>query len=412
MSDRASAPRTGQVRLAGHVVALSELRAQPSRHSALFAQARETVGYAECLCHAEGRRLVIRLRAGRFHLACWPGEGDQHSPGCWFFRTTPYLTGRAGYSSEAISGGGPAAVRIRLDIQLAPSLPKADQAAVVRPRSSGRSRRAMSQVGLLHYLWEHASLHLYGPDTSRRWADCHAALQTAAAETELAQNPLAEVLHVIAPYRPEHAAAHNAEFDAFTARLGTHSTAIGRQAGVQRRGLVLGELRELGETRYGWRILLRHQRTPLYLSSSVRDGLRRAYPQAFAEQLPEGARRVLLLVVDRTAPGNLTVIDGAAMLTNRCYLPADSSYEVRMADHLIAAGRRVLKPLHYDSHNEVFPDFVLLDTDPPTSVELWGVPGRATYEARKRAKREHDVAEQRLSLEWEVVGPPPSAAAP
>jgi hypothetical protein len=57
---------------------------------------------------------------------------------------------------------------------------------------------------------------------------------------------------------------------------------------VRRRGLVLGELRELGETRYGWRILLRHQRTPFYLSTSAWDGLRRAYPHVLAEQLPEG----------------------------------------------------------------------------------------------------------------------------
>ncbi|MCE0767389.1 DUF1173 domain-containing protein [Pseudonocardia kujensis] len=110
--------------------------------------------------------------------------------------------------------------------------------------------------------------------------------------------------------------------------------------------------------------------------------------------------------MDRTDAGNLTSVDGAAMLTTRGYLPADSSYEVRMADHSIAAGRPVLKPLRYDSHNDIFPDFVLLDTDPPTFVELWGVPGRTAYEARRKAKHEHVAATQNPSLEWEITGPP------
>jgi hypothetical protein len=118
--------------------------------------------------------LVIRLRAGRFHLACCPGEGEQHAPGCWFFRTPAGLPGRAGYSLDGITEG-PDGVQIRVDAQLTVNLTPADPPATGRPRTPGRSRRVLSQLGLLHFLWEQAGLHLHQPDTSRRWADCHAA---------------------------------------------------------------------------------------------------------------------------------------------------------------------------------------------------------------------------------------------
>jgi hypothetical protein len=75
----------------------------------------------------------------------------------------------------------------------------------------------------------------------------------------------------------------------------------------------------------------------------------------------------------------------AAMLTTT-WIPADSSYEVRMADALVAACREFTKPLRYDSVADVFPNFVLTDTDPTTFVEIWGIQGREKYENRKREK--------------------------
>lgn len=63
----------------------------------------------------------------------------------------------------------------------------------------------------------------------------------------------------------------------------------------------------------------------------------------------------------------------AVMLTARFYIPCDSSYEVAMADHLIAAGRSFVKPLRYDGTSATFPDFVLTDTAPATYVEVWGI---------------------------------------
>ncbi len=94
------------------------------------------------------------------------------------------------------------------------------------------------------------------------------------------------------------------------------------------------------------------------------------------------------------------------MLTNRTYLPADSSHEVRMADALLAAGRHVLKPLRYQGQ-AVFPDFVLVDREPAAYVEVYGIIGREDYEQRKREKQRYYQRESIPVIEWTVDGPMP-----
>ena len=51
------------------------------------------------------------------------------------------------------------------------------------------------------------------------------------------------------------------------------------------------------------------------------------------------ARTVIILCVDRHAKGYLQVVDMALMLTNRRYIPCESSFEIQMADALEEGGR-------------------------------------------------------------------------
>nr|WP_258874810.1 DUF1173 family protein [Cupriavidus taiwanensis] len=82
-------------------------------------------------------------------------------------------------------------------------------------------------------------------------------------------------------------------------------------------------------------------------------------------------------------------MDGAAMLTNAQFLPCDSTYEVAMADHLVALRRAFRKPLRHLGNAPVHPDFVLTDTAAEVIVEVLGLTGNPEYDARTASKREH-----------------------
>ncbi|WP_460442669.1 DUF1173 family protein [Amycolatopsis stemonae] len=404
----AASEAVGQVRLADRVVPIAAVREHPERYTSLFGRARSEVGHAVCLCRTDQLvRLVIRCRAGRYHLANWPAGGQQHAPGCPWFRSPSAMSGRSAYTEAITVGEDGTSIRLSTPLTVrgataAPSDTPAPPAASAG--SVTTARRAMGLLALLHYLWESAQLNVWHPrDGHRSWRDCRELLNEQAGDCRVNRLELADALWVVPAFQREQAEKINAAWERFLGRLAN----VGK---VRRRGLVLGELRAVEATDYGVRIRLAHQRAPLFASTQLMDRVRRSYPSAFgAQATQDGRRQVVLCLVERSRRGYPTVVDLAAMLTTSSYLPADSSYEAEMADALAAAGRAFHKPLHYDG-TEVFPDFVLVDVDPETYVEVWGVRGRESYEMRKRAKQSFYRESGRTLLEWDVREPMPVLA--
>ncbi|AVZ71128.1 hypothetical protein SLUN_01535 [Streptomyces lunaelactis] len=216
---------------------------------------------------------------------------------------------------------------------------------------------------------------------------------------------LSDALYVVPPFHRDSGDRNAAALATFTAQLGRHGNAV-------RRGLILGEIKSVTPTPYGVRYGLAHQRTGLFASTALDERVHRSYRPAFSQAAAEhGARRVGLFLVERSPQGNLTVVDMAAMLLNRLYIPADSSHEVVMGDALADHGRAFIKPVRYDGTDAVFPDFVLSDT-PHTYVEVYGIRGRESYDQRKRVKQAIYQRRGAGLIEWDVTEPLPDLSLP
>ncbi|MDT7783022.1 MAG: hypothetical protein QOF58_1441 [Pseudonocardiales bacterium] len=392
----------GRVQLANRVVVAAAMKQHPDRYTTLFARARSEVGHAICLCRNDKVvRLVIRCRSGRYHLANWPAEGHQHAPGCPWFRSHSSISGRSAYADAITTTEHGTSIRLSapLTVRGASASPSAKPAAA--GKATGTSRRALGPLGLLHHLWENAQLNIWHPQHERRtWRTCQALLDEQVRDCEINKMPLTEALWIVPAFRPEHAERINAGWDRFLARL----TTTGR---TRHRGLVLGELRDATSTKYSVRLSLRHQKAPLYATPQLMNQVRRSYPAVFSEQTRQSSRPQLVLCVVELSPGGYaTVVEMAAMLTTKSYLPVDSSHEAEMADALVAARRAFIKPLRYDGDG-VFPDFVLIDDERETYIEVWGVRGRESYETRKRAKQSFYRDTGRTLIEWNVQDPLP-----
>ncbi|WP_245967042.1 DUF1173 family protein [Sphaerisporangium album] len=383
------------MRLADRQILLPVLRANAAPYARLYERARAQSGYAECLCRTPPPKLVIRSRAGRFHLACWPGGGAEHAVDCDFHRLDA-LSGRSTYTQAAILETE-TGTTIRLDAAL--TLRLAGSATIPTQSSplpvEGIGRRTVGLLGLLHFLWEHARLNIWRTGWRRNWANCYVQLSRPIQDCLINRQDLTEALHVVPPYQPQTAFQTDAVFEAFVSRLI-------RQGKSGRRGLLLGELKSIAPTKYGARVMLRHLRTPVFIALPLLERIQHKYRPAFSKVRADHSRQIALLVVERTAKGNLSVVEAAVMLTNRAYVPGDSSYEVLMADHLIASGRSFLKPMHYDG-GAVFPDFILTDVEPFCYVEVYGITGRESYEERKRAKQNYYRSAGMSVIEWEVA---------
>lgn len=399
MTTPSKADRTDRVRLADKSLPLIVLREHATDYAPLFARARAEVGHGQCLCQTPALRLVIRCsRAGRYHLAGWPGEGEQHDPSCSFHKLTSELTGRDSYSTDAIKESDDG-VAIRLSAALARKLSTPEPAQNSTEQRDGPARRTVSLLGLLHWLWEETQLTAWHPRWRRRtWWICHARLSEQIAGCSINHEELTEALYVVPPFREEYARRNTAAFETFRiARLK-------RRNDTQRRGLILGEIRDVKPTRYGVRYSLAHHRGALFATTALDERLRRSYRPAFSATADDhGARRIGLFLVELSTKGNVRVLDMAAMLVSKLYIPADSSHEVVMANALADAGRAYVKPVRYEGSDLVFPDFVLVDTRPHSYVEVYGIHGRESYDQRKRVKQAHYQGHGAVLIEWDVT---------
>ncbi|MEU6070528.1 DUF1173 family protein [Streptomyces sp. NPDC047082] len=380
---------------------LSVLRENSGEYAGLFSRAKAEVGHAECLCRTPAQRLVIRCsRAGRYHLAGWPSEGEQHEAACSFHKLAPGLSGREAYSAEAIREGDNG-VSIRLEAILARSLTEPRTAKASVEQREGRSRRAVGLLGLLHWLWEESQLTAWHPRWRRRnWWICHARLRQQIETCFINQDPANTALYIVPPFHRDTADQNIAAFEAFKARLGRHGP-------KEHRGLILGEIKAVTPTQYGARYALAHQRAPIFASAALDERVRRSCRHVFAEAgTGHDARRVGLFLVEVSRKGHVTIVDMAAMLLSRLYIPADSSHEVAMCNALADHGRAFIKPVRYDGIDAVFPDFVLTDV-PNAYVEVYGIRGHEDYEKRKRAKQAHYQRQGAELIEWEVAEPMP-----
>ena len=392
-----------RVQIADRQVQLALVRRNPAHYSYLFTKARSEDGCAYCLCRGtqtQMPRLVIRARAGRFHLAGWPDEGTQHAHHCDFFKLDGELTGRPirGEGGILQTDDG---TSIRLDVPLIVNT-NGDVTATLdspNPQDGALSRRAVGLLGLTHFLWEESQLNQWRQPrgSQRHWHTCRMRLRNLLEDCTVNGQPLADTLYLVPVFRRSTSEIHKADFDRFQEQLGQHT-------GRSRRGLLLGEVKTIQPSQYGHRIALRHLPRGLFASAKQLERWQRSYAPAFSSAAGDTARRIALLVVERRPlNGVLKVVDAAFMLTNRNYIPVDSSYELRMADALADAGRRLVKPLRWDRSDDVFPDFVLTDTEPPTFVEVYGVRGRASYEVRKRIKQAKYHQQGRTVIAWEVA---------
>lgn len=390
------------VSLDGRRVRLEDLRAHPGRYERLLASTR-TGKSAHCLCRTSLPRLVIRYsRTGRHHLACWPREGPQHDPRCAFFQLEPELSARRAYAKDAINEtDSGAALHLAVPLKSLTTDPKPRLGAA--PAHAGVKQDTLGLLGTLHFLWEGAGLTQWSPRSPRRsWRTVASALHEQLEQCTFSRRPARDVTYLVPPYVPGASPDSIALFDAFMNTLYSGPDQI-------RRGLILGEIKLTEPSKHGVSYILAQQGSSrkIFASAEFDARMHHSFRNAFGQAATDaGGRKVALFCVEKSRTGYAVAIDAAVMLTNSAYIPADSSYEVRMADALAVAGRAFIKPLRYDTSDAVLPDFVLVD-QPRTYVEVWGLPGREAYEQRKQRKLEHYQNHARQLIEWNVNEPIP-----
>lgn len=125
-----------------------------------------------------------------------------------------------------------------------------------------------------------------------------------------------------------------------------------------------------------------------------------SFPTVFGDSTPPNSKKIVVVV---RLPNNKDIVFLGGILCSKDFIPVESSYECLVADKLVSGSRSFRKPLRYDRSSIDRPDFVLLDTTPPTDMEIFGM-NTQDYLERKKAKRERN--REHGFWCWDVINNP------
>lgn len=388
------------------------------------AKTAERIPQCRCMRNSDNQ-LVIRHHQGSreyYGLARYPKKGHTHHPKCRFYADKPELSGMQGYTTDVVEEqeNGTFKIKLELDRQVRELSAPAGGGSTSGKTSAPRSRkRAMRLLGLLHFLFTQGRLNVWraGMKGKRTWPVVARVLLEEADRVVCGSAGLSEQLLLgikvdfskkhtdaepdIVPTKQETSARDN------RARIKALNDNNVKVAQANKHRLVaVGRL-----SRYDWETASGQKQQPDLLKFSEFDGLpfmkmdkdmwglaEKHYPSAwstwkqggnvcaivrlqyFEEPFFPGARKVKQY---------WKVMDIALQsLSAGSFIPVESSYENQVTEKLVAEDRTFEKPLRFEAgEDEVFPDFILLDTkNTQYPMEVFGLTTEA-YEKREGEKR-------------------------
>lgn len=323
---------------------------------------------------------MVRRYGRLFHLARWPEEGHKHDPNdCPFFADRGPVVESSGSAQDAIRNT-PDGLNAKLNLSLSVRTVDRVKAADVRSLTRSAGRRSAPLLGFLQRVWADAGLNQWAGQPQRNWGTCNAQLLAHLGEGKINGRPIQDVLHVMRRYEDTEQTAIKLEFEDFLSRIQTTPD-------LSERGIVVAEIKSVDSSKYGFAIKIRQTFETFFASKELIDSATKSFRYAWPMIGDAQARVVAVLALERMKKGSLRVIDLALQLCNKTFLPCDSSYEVAMANRLVAEHRRFRKPMRLIPGDDMLPDFVLTDTGTETAIEVYGMESHDAYRLREAQKQ-------------------------
>lgn len=301
-----------------------------------------------CMCKAKGAEMYIARLGGSYLVKRMPGSGAEHAPTCPSYEPGAEYSGLTQVLGSAIVEDPETGLtQLHLDFPLSKSSKRLPAALAGEPGSSAKSSGTrLSLRGLLHYLWEQADLSAWSPESKdrRTWPFVRKCLRQAMTYKSVGARQLSQQLFIPEPFFIERREAIKAR------RLLSWQVAQSGPLGKAAMMLIIGELKELGPTRYGYHALIKHLPDTALI---VDEQLFRKLSRLFGEELllwssSDTLRLVLIGTLAIGINGVAQLNEVSLMLVNQDWMPVANIYEQQLLDLLMLEGRTFCKPLSYN----------------------------------------------------------------
>ena len=315
---------------------------------------------------------LARLSSEQVIVKRMPGTGQSHAAECDHYQPPAELSGRGELQSKAITEDETTGkTTLKLDFSLSrTSVSRTMTREGGKPATVIKSDpKKLSLRSLLDYLWEEAGLNRWSPAMAgkRNWYVVRHHLLAAAGKATAKKQSLADILLIPEAFRA-------GDKDGIAARRRQFLSKFTRKGNSQPVGIVLGELKALEKSRFGFRMTLKHQPDqPVFLDDDVMKRLEKNFQSQLAlwEQ-DESAHIMVAATFIVSASGNLTIESVTLMAADTNWIPSDDNDERSMVDTLVTERRRFIKSLRYNLvPGDVIATCLLTDTgDNPTALYI------------------------------------------
>jgi hypothetical protein len=342
-----------------------------------------------CMCRSTGVEMYIAKVANKYAVKRMPNTGADHGADCDSYEPPAELSGLGQLMGTAIDEDTEAGTTtLKLGFSLSKMAGKSAPAPSGAEKDSVKTDgNKLTLRGTLHYLWDQAGFNRWSPamEGKRPWPVIRKFLLLAA-ENKLAKgSALVDRLYVPEPFSPER------KSEIAQRRMAKLATATAPARETKQLLIVIGQVAEIGKSRYGYKIRLKHVPDCDFM---LNEDLHKRLQKRFGTELElwssnddAGVRLVAIATVAVGQTGVPSIEEIALMVTTQSWVPFENQSELLLLGMLAEKKRRFTKGLRYNLPSASPLATVVLSDTQPEPFAMYVVPFGASDEYRQQLEQ-------------------------
>lgn len=358
-----------------------------------------------CLCRTPGIEMYVAKVNEKYLVKRMPNSGSDHAPACDSYEPPPELSGLGQVIGSAIQENpDEGTTALKFDFALSKGASRSAPTPSDKETDSVKTDgNKLTLRGTLHYLWEEAGFNRWAPTMAgkRSWYVIRKYLLQAAEDKTAKGASLAGMLYIPESFNAEKKNEITQRRMAQMMRIATP------EKGARRLMLVVGEVKELAQSRYGHKIVLKHLPDCHFM---MNDDIHKRLLKRFDVELGlwdaiEGTHLVMIGTFSIGPTGVASLEEVALMCVTENWIPFESTFEKMALDALTQQNRRFMKGMRYNlPSTRPLACAVASDTEPQPTAMYVLPPGASEDYA---AAVEDLIGESKLaSWKWEAGSAP------
>ena len=359
-----------------------------------------------CLCQTqrtgESIPMYIAMVGDNLYLKRMPNSGSDHHTDCEHYALPAELSGKGDLEKAISEDFQNGTTDLKLDFSLS-------KMALARDMVGGQGKeqstvkadpKKLSLRSLLHYLYEEAGFNKWSPrmEGKRYWGVIRKYMLEAAQGKNAKKLPLLDKLFLPEAYHPDKAGHLDVQQRQYFGKFK-------KQGGKQPIGIIIGEVDNIEQSRYGFRLTLKHMKNkPIFFGEDVYKRMHKSFSSELSLLFEEPDRIHLLSIVtfSLSDSGNINLESISLMVTDENWIPFEDMDDREVIRRLVSQKRYFVKGLRYNlSKQDIIASALITDLEEPNAIYILPAESDEDY----KGSLDRIIKESRIeSTIWDIDG--------